>query len=132
MELDTLLLYLVRELVTQTSEVSQTSDVFGYGGVTSGWEADKRIRSALSANPLREAIRWSSFVRTHDLALRIPHGDGITRANIRSPCGLAPSVFTCVRVYLSTWFPAARLTGLPVSIPRPRESRPDMSHPRRD
>ena len=41
-------------------------------------------------------------------------------------------MFTCVRVYMSTWFPAARLTGLPVSIPRPRESRPDMSHPRRD
>jgi len=39
---------------------------------------------------------------------------------------------TCVRVYLSTWFPAARLAGFPVSIPRPRGSRPDMSHPRRD
>ena len=25
-------------------------------------------------------------------------------------------MFTCVRVYLSTWFPAARLAGLPVSI----------------
>ena len=33
---------------------------------------------------------------------RVPHGDGIARANIRSPCGLALSVFTCVRVYLST------------------------------
>ena len=33
---------------------------------------------------------------------RVPHGDGIARANIRSPCGLAPSVFTCVRVYVFT------------------------------
>lgn len=42
------------------SEIYATSDGFGCG-VTSGWEADKRIRGALSANPFREAIRWSSF-----------------------------------------------------------------------
>ena len=40
-------------------------------------------------------------------------------------------MFTCVRVYLSTWFPAARLAGLPVSIPRPRgdASRMGMESP---
>ena len=32
----------------------------------------------------------------------VPHGDGIARAQIRSPCGLALSVFTCLPVYLCT------------------------------
>ena len=40
-------------------------------------------------------------------------------------------LFTCVLVYLSTWFPAARLAGFPVSIPRPRgeASRTGMESP---